>query len=99
MAPTTSSIEFPIGDIRGDAPMKPIPLATLPNFHGLSSEDTDTFLFEFNVVCRGYDYIYDAHKLKIFLATLKGTNLRWSMGLRGKYITTWDDMKMIFLKN
>ena len=45
MAPATSSIEFPIGDIRGDAPMKPITLKTLPNFHGLSSEDPDTFLF------------------------------------------------------
>ena len=60
MALATSSIEFPIGDIEGDAPMKPIPLTTLSNFHGISSEDLDTFLFEFNVVCWGYDYIFDA---------------------------------------
>ena len=75
MAPTSSSIDFPIGNIIGDAPMKPIPLTTLPNFHGLSSEDPDTFLFEFDIVCRGYDYIVDAQKLKIFPATLKGTAL------------------------
>lgn len=60
MAPVTSLIEFPIGDIRGDTPMKPIPLTTLPNFHGLSSKDKDTFLFEFDIVCRGYDYISNA---------------------------------------
>jgi len=29
-------------------------------------------LFEFDIVCRGYDYITDAQKLKIFLATLAG---------------------------
>jgi hypothetical protein len=26
------------------------------NFHGLSKEDLDTFLFEFDVLCRSYDY-------------------------------------------
>ena len=62
MAPSNSLIEFPIGHIRGDAPMKPILLTTLPNFHHLSSKDLDTFLFEFDVVCRGYDYITDAQK-------------------------------------
>jgi len=55
MAHPTSSIEFLIGYIRGDAPMKPIPLTALPNFHGLSSEDLDTFLFKFDIVYRGYD--------------------------------------------
>lgn len=75
MAPTSSSIDFLIGNIIGDAPMNPIPLMTLLNFHGLSSEDPDTFLFEFDILCRGYDYIADAQKLKIFRATLKGTTL------------------------
>jgi len=60
MAPTTSSIEFPIGDIMGDAPMKQIPLIALPNFHGIASEDSSTFLFEFKVVCHGYEYIFYA---------------------------------------
>ena len=76
MAPATSSIEFPIGYFRGDAPMKPIPSTTLPNFHGISYEDPNTFLFEFDVFYQGYDYIFDAQKLKIFPTTLKGTTLR-----------------------
>jgi hypothetical protein len=29
-----SSLEFPIGDITGEAPMKSIPFSALPNFHG-----------------------------------------------------------------
>lgn len=79
MVPTSSSINFPIGNIIGDVPLKPIPLTTLHNFHGLSSEDLDTFLLEFDIVCRGCDYITDAHKLKIFHSTLKRTTLRWFM--------------------
>ena len=78
--------------------MKPIPLTTLPNFHGLSSEDPDTFLFEFDIVYRGYDYIANAQKLKIFPATLKGTTLRWFMSLGGKTISSWDEMKEVFLE-
>ena len=36
------TLGFPIGDLpRGVAPMKNIPLSSLPNFHGLSSEDYD----------------------------------------------------------
>lgn len=81
MAPATSSIEFPIGEITGDAPMNPIPLTTLPNFHGLSTEDPDTFLFKFAIICRGYEYVNDAQKLKIFPVTLKGITLRWFLGL------------------
>ena len=51
---------FPIIDSDVDAPMKNIPHSTLPNFYGLPSEDPDTFLFEFDVLCRSYDYINDA---------------------------------------
>jgi hypothetical protein len=75
-----SSLEFPIGDITREAPLKPIPFSTLPNFYGRYTKDTNTFLFEFDIVCRGYDYISNAQKLKIFPSTLKGTTLRWFMG-------------------
>ena len=98
MAPATSSIEFPIGDNRGDVPMKPIPLITLVNFHGLSFEDPNTFLFELNIVYREYNYIVDVQMLKIFPYTLKGVNMQLFMGLGGKCITSWDDMKKIFLE-
>ena len=50
MALVSSSIDFPIGNVTGDAPMRPIPLTTLPSFHGLSYEDPDMFLFEFDIV-------------------------------------------------
>jgi hypothetical protein len=45
MVDTTSTIEFPIVDTHGGAPMKPISLSSLPNFHGITTEDPDSFLF------------------------------------------------------
>jgi len=42
--------------------------------------------------------VFDAQKLKIFLATLKGITLRWFMGLGGKSISSWDKMKKAFLE-
>lgn len=45
METTTSSIEFQIRDIKGEAPMKHIPLTTFPKFHGISMEDRDILLF------------------------------------------------------
>jgi hypothetical protein len=89
-----STLGFAIGDLpRGVAPMKNIPLSTLPNFHGLSSEDPDEFLFEFDILCKSYDYIFNAKKLKPFPTTLKGNALIWFMILGGHVITTWDQMK------
>jgi len=93
-----SNLGFPIGDLpRGATPMKNIPLSALPNFHGLSSEDLDEFLFEFDILCRSYDYVTNAKKLKLFRATLKGNALRWFMSLGGHVITTWEQMKQNFL--
>jgi hypothetical protein len=93
-----STLGFPIGDLpRGTTPMKNIPLSALPNFHGLSSEDPDEFLFEFDILCRSYDYISPNQKLKLFPATLKGNALRWFMSLGAQVITTWDQMKEGFL--
>lgn len=51
--------------------MKNISPSTLPHFHGLNSEDPDTFLFEFALICRTYDYTFDDQKLKLFPSTLK----------------------------
>jgi hypothetical protein len=39
--------------------MKNINPFTLPHFHGLVYEYHDTFLFEFAVICRTYDYTID----------------------------------------
>lgn len=66
---TVTTFEFPIGDIRGKAPMKNIPLSSLPSFQGMNIEDPNTFLFEFDVLWRSYDYVSDAQKLKLFPRT------------------------------
>ena len=41
-----ATFEFPIKDL-GVKQMHIIPPLSLPNFHGLTNEDPDTFLFEF----------------------------------------------------
>jgi hypothetical protein len=96
MDDTTSMIEFPIVDTHGGAPMNPISLSSLPNFHGITTEDPDAFLFEFDVLCQSYDYTTNLQKMKLFMATLKGESLRWFMGLGGGTITSLDDMKKTF---
>jgi hypothetical protein len=73
--PQTSTLEYPIVDPVSNAPMKEIPLQNLPTFHGLILEDPDAFLFEFDVLCRGYDYTSEPKKLKLFPSTLKGEAL------------------------
>ena len=72
---------FPILDTAQDINMKNIPPSSLPTFYGKSSEDPDTFLFEFDILCRSYNYLQDAHKLKLFSDTLKDSTLTWFMGL------------------
>lgn len=64
--------------------MKSIPLQNLPNLYGMDSEDHDAFLFEFDVLCWGYDYTTKPKKLKLFPSTLKGSTLCWLMGLGGE---------------
>jgi hypothetical protein len=72
-------------------------ISSLPTFYGKSSEDPKTFLFEFGILCRSYNYLKDAKKLKLFPTTLKDFALRWFMGLRESSIRYWEDMKTIFL--
>ena len=58
-----STLEFSIEELpRYTTPMKNIPLSALPNFHGLSSQDPDEFLFEFDIFCRSYNYVNNAQK-------------------------------------
>jgi hypothetical protein len=57
----TSTFGFPIRGSNEETKMENIPNSALPNLHGLSKEDLDeTFLFEFDVLCRSYDYVSDA---------------------------------------
>ena len=54
----------------------------------MASEDPDSFLFEFEILCRTYGYIDDTHKLHLFPATLKETALKCFMGLGEHTITS-----------
>jgi hypothetical protein len=96
---TISTLVFVISNVptRGMDPMKNIPLSALPNFHVLSTEDPNEFLFEFDILCRSYDYTTTAQKLKLFPATLKHNVLRWLMSLGGENISTWVQMRQLFL--
>ena len=78
--------------------MKNIPSSALPHFHGMRSEDLDSFLFELDILCHSYNYILDAQKIKLFPATLKESALRWFMGLGKHTIRTWEEMRYSFLK-
>ena len=77
--------------------MKKIPHSTLSIFYGMERDDPNAFLFEFEVLCRSYDYVTNQHKMKLFPATLKDPTLRWFMGLEGDNISTWAQMKKVFL--
>ena len=94
---TKATFGFPILDTILDVNIKNIPPSSLPTFYGKSNEDPDTFLFKFDILYRSYNYLQDAHKLKLFPATLKYFALRWLMGLGESTIRTWDDMRTSFL--
>ena len=46
---------FHILETNGDTKMKKISPLDLPHFHGLTTEDRDTFLFKFVVLCQKID--------------------------------------------
>jgi len=62
-----NSFGFPIVDEETHTTMKNISPSVLPNFYGLRSEDPETILFEFEVLCKNYGYLEYSQKLKWFL--------------------------------
>jgi hypothetical protein len=92
------TFRFTIFDSTVDVTMKNIPPSALPHFHGMSTEDLDSFLFELYILCRSYNYVNDAQKLQLFPATLKDSALWWFMGLGEHTIRSWDEMKTTFLR-
>ena len=72
---------FPIQDTNINVHMKNIPPYFLPNFHGMRSEDLETFLFEFEIFFRSYGYLLNNKKLRLFPATLEDRALKWFMSL------------------
>lgn len=87
---------FPIKETNGEAKMQNISPTSLPKFRGLISEDPDTFMFEFSIVYRTYDYAFDDQKMKLFPSTLKDATLRWFINLLGGSITTWPQIQQAF---
>lgn len=73
--------------------MKNIPHSVLPIFHGLSKGDLDTFLFEFDVLYRSYEFVMGDQKFRPFPTTLKNAALLCFMNLCSKKICTWAQMK------
>ena len=90
---TVATLQFPIQQPEGISPMKNILPLVLPRFYGNAAEDPNEFLFEFDILCRSYDYTTNAQKLKLFPTTLKDNALHWFMSLGGGTVTTWDWMK------
>ena len=88
---------FPIQDTDGSVHMKNIPPSFLPKFHGLRTEDLETFLFEFKIICTSYGYQSKTQNLRLFPTTLKDRALRWFMSLGTNSIREWNDMQNIFL--
>ena len=97
-----ATFKFPILDtsiiLGEEVKMKNIPPSVLPNFYGMTYEDPDSFLFEFDISCQTYGYTDDTHKLHLFPATLKAAALKWFMGLGENSITSWDEMRKFFLR-
>ena len=94
----TKTFGFPILDITRDVVMKNILFSSLPHLHGISTECLDSFLFEFDILCRSYNYLDNSKKLKLFLATLKDSALRWFMSLGEHTILSCDGMNETFLQ-
>ena len=78
--------------------MKNISPLVFPRFYGKEAEDLDEFLFEFDILCHSYDYTSSEKNLKLFPVTLKDNALRWFMILGGGTVTTWEQMKQVFLE-
>jgi len=73
----------------------------LPMFHGLAGEDPHKHLKEFHIVCSTMkppevqeDHIF----LKAFPHSLEGVAKDWLYYLAPRSITSWDDLKRVFLE-
>ena len=72
----------------------------LPKFHGLVGEDPCKHLNQFHVVCstmKPVDVQEDHVYLKAFPHSLEGNAKDWLYYLAPRSITSWDDLKRLFL--
>lgn len=75
MAENKNNEVFPISETSGEVKKKNISPTPLPHFHGLTSKDPNTFMFEFDVVYMTLDYDFIGQKLKLFPSTLNDVAL------------------------
>jgi hypothetical protein len=94
----TKTFGFLILDITRNITMRNIMMSSLPHFHGMSFDDPNSFLFEFDILCKSCNYTDNAKKMKLFLATLRDSRLIWFMSFGEHSILYWDDMKATFLQ-
>uniref|UniRef100_A0A151UGJ3 Retrotransposon gag domain-containing protein n=1 Tax=Cajanus cajan TaxID=3821 RepID=A0A151UGJ3_CAJCA len=73
----------------------------LPKFHGRAGEDPHKHLKEFNIVCstmRPHNVPEDHIFLKAFPFSLEDLAKDWLYYLAPGSITSWDDLKRVFLE-
>ena len=89
---------FPIFDEDTTTTIKNISPSILPNFHWLRNDDPETFIFDFEVLCRSYDSFLDTQNLILLPTTLKDAESKWFMGLGAHSIRACEETKNVFLE-
>ncbi|XP_068666492.1 uncharacterized protein [Aristolochia californica] len=94
-------IMFPTLDATTTFELKSGLIHLLPTFHGLAGEDPHKHLKEFHVVCTSMKptgITEEQIKLRAFPFSLKDSAKDWLYYLPSGSITTWNEMKRLFLE-
>ncbi|XP_068636081.1 uncharacterized protein [Aristolochia californica] len=94
-------IMFPTLDATSTFELKSGLIHLLPTFHGLAGEDPHKHLKEFHVVCTSMipmEITEEQIKLRAFPFSLKDSAKDWLYYLPFGSITTWNEMKRLFLE-
>ncbi|XP_042416606.1 uncharacterized protein LOC122005585 isoform X1 [Zingiber officinale] len=94
-----SCITYPY--LAGDFELRSGLIHLLPKYQGLSGEDPNRHLHEFHVVCstmKPQGISEEDIKLRVFPFSLTGVAKDWLYYLPPGYITSWIDMKKVFLE-
>ncbi|XP_068655796.1 uncharacterized protein [Aristolochia californica] len=94
-------IMFPTLDATTTFELKYGLIHLLPTFHGLAGEDPHKHLKEFHVVCTSMiptGVTEEQIKLRAFPFSLKDSAKDWLYFLPSRSITTWGEMKRLFLE-
>ncbi|XP_073137149.1 uncharacterized protein [Henckelia pumila] len=94
-------ITFPTLEANATFELKSGLIHLLPSFHGLVGEDTHKLLMEFHVVCtsmKPHGVTEEQIQLRAFPFSLKNAAKDWLYYLPPGSITTWTEMKRIFLE-